>query len=78
MSELVTGGRANAPGAIIQDDLGATHGLTSPVGMLLEWHERMHAETLSDPPAILSLFGRVCSPLDIGVGPGAWFVTNVP
>lgn len=74
----MTGRLANAPGAIIQDDRCATHGLTSPVGMLLEWHERMHAGTLADPPAILSLRGRVCSPLGIGVGPGAWFVTNVP
>jgi hypothetical protein len=78
VNELVSGRRANAPGGIIQDDLGASHDLTSPIGMLLEWHERPPAGTLSDSPAILNLFGEVCSPFDIGVGPGAWFVTNLP
>lgn len=78
MNELVTGKRANAPGAIIQDDLGATHGLTAPIGLLLEWQHDMCGGVLDMPPAILHILGYITTPTGIGVGPGAWFVTNVP
>lgn len=78
MNELVTGVRANAPGAIIKDDLGKTFRLTAPMGILLEWHDRMRAGVIDDPPAILHVLGHITTPHGIGVGPGAWFVTNLP
>lgn len=78
MTQLVQGRPANTPGAIIQDDLGATHGLTGPIGVLLEWQDAMAGGVLDMPPAILHVCGYITTPLGIGVGPGAWFVTNVP
>lgn len=78
MMRLVSGRCANAPGAIIQDDLGAMYGLTAPLGLLLEWHHDMRGGVLDTPPAVLHVLGHITVPIGIGVGPGAWFVTNVP
>lgn len=78
MNDLVIGRAANAPGAIIQDDLGATFGLTEPIGMLLAWQSGSDQGGVYDAHVILEMHGRLCSPWHIGVGPGAWFVTNVP
>ena len=77
MSDIVTGRRANTPGAIIQDDLGESYGLTGPLGLLLEWHQQMNVEVVSWPPLILTVHGTISSPFGIGVFPGAWRVSNI-